>query len=211
MQCRIVSLLVSLFAAVILCGCAKSDSNPAAPGSALQIWPDAINNQWIMKYSEIDSRTDSLAFVRYETYHIDKDSIIGGMTWRIGRGGNFGPPFMANLSGGLWVRGEGGESYLYFPFPAKAGDTWRIVRGEPGYGYDTLYCSVRSLGESVSVTAGSFSCIAYRFRTPEGDAEWVFRLVPGVGPVTMEYSMIHPLTGKWVTTGRWELEDYTVK
>ncbi len=90
-------------AALILEGCSKSDSNPAAPGSVLQIWPLAKGNRWTLDRYDYDSRTGQLEWAGMETFRIEDDTLLDGVLWYEGSGSEAGFSLMANLAEGCWI------------------------------------------------------------------------------------------------------------
>lgn len=192
----------------LLGGCSKEASNPAAPGSAPQIWPLAVGNRWTMDYYRYNSRIDELQYLGIQAYRIGRDTLLDGIRWYEGSGSDVGFELMANFADGFWIRLDPEGLFPVFPYPAMPGSTRRIITGDARFGFDTTLCTVLSISESVTVPAGTFSCISYQFRDPGGNALLVYRLALGVGPVAEEYTLKRPWDGRMVLVEKWELVDY---
>ncbi len=203
---NIPGLLFLACAAALVGGCAKSDSNPSAPGSALQIWPLALGNEWNLKVFRYNVRTGGMEYVKDEIYRVYKTLLIGGVTWYEGDGSEVGFAFMTNLANGLWVQPETSSYLLLLPYPALAGQTSRFINRTETHGSDTLYCTVQSVNERVTVPAGTFSCVTYQYTNSTGDAALVYRMSPGIGIVSADFMQDLSYEGKMIVTERRELQ-----
>lgn len=159
-------------------------ANPAtefcAPCGKL-IWPFSIGDEWTHEHQVLDStgtviQRDTMVLV------VDKDTVVQGSTWFLltinGLRDDEMEPWQ-NRSDGVWAW-DGSVAYLAWKYPAMAGEVYLM-------GADSVI--IESIDEVVTVPAGTFVCVDYRWPGARGDSSRVYQnhhFAPGIGWVFSE-------------------------
>ena len=170
MKLHALSLIV---AAMTLSACARS-TEPVDPVGV--IMPLAVGNKWIAEYLEYND--GGVSRRRLDTTSVERDTVIDGeLRYMISVATGY-----VNRDDGLYMWGldrQLGSPVLFFKYPASVGDE---IRPSSHAGDSVwLVIRVRSVNESVTVPAGTFSCYHYVFATNTGQEISRSYLAPNVG------------------------------
>lgn len=123
------------------------------------IFPLAVNNEWVYQETIFDSNGVVSRQNNYSTA-IVKDSIRLGEKVFIDQSGFI----YVNRTDGLWYLNDGinrNEQLLAFKYPCKIGDTFPGSHFNYNGEKDLVTMTVVSLNESITVPAGTYTCIKY--------------------------------------------------
>jgi hypothetical protein len=202
-------LLSAVFLSVLMiCACSKKDSNPVTPGAPTTVFPLAVGNQWIMQGYIFDVASNALKMAGKDTLTVGRDTTIQGETWYSQGDGTY----MSNRTGGLWQYNADYGRQLYFKYPAQVNDTYSMISGDAVNGFDTASVKVISINQSITVPAGTFSCISYQWiaKNIQG-ARITYQVAPGKGPVYYQMEGVNPLNSQWMIYIKSELIRYSIK
>ena len=171
---RFISALLLVIA--VLCGC-DDDDEVTNPPAAKSLWPLKVGNEWTYENQVLDPAG---AVLQYDTtvFQVAKDTVVEGATWYIltlngARDSEVLP--CRSRSDGVWAW-DGASAFLFWKYPAAVGDSWIIL---------TDTAAIEAVGESVTVPAGTFTCVNYKW-TGSRDPDRVYQyhyMSPGVGRV----------------------------
>lgn len=192
-----------LLVVVVSSGCPDNDKS-STPLSVMEIWPLKVGNQWVLEEQILDSGGNVL---HYDTtaLSIIKDTTIQAGTWYVlAENGVEDPevPPIQSRGDGLWIW-NGSAALLQFKYPAEIGDTYMC-------GSDTT--TIESLHDSLSVPAGIFVCVNYRWGEDDGPGR-IYQyhyLSPGIGVVKYE-EYYRTIGGFEYVESRTVLISYTVQ
>lgn len=153
-------LIISAFLFSVIQGCDKSATIVDPPVSTDVIFPLAVNNEWVYTKKYFDT-TGAISSQSNTTLSIVKDSVRLGEKIYV----NNQSVYFVNRTDGFWIfdiTGKSDNQYLLLKYPCKLNETYN--------GAPTIYrngvpnvatVTVASLNESVTVPAGTFTCIKY--------------------------------------------------
>jgi len=163
--------------ALALSACIFGSDDDNGGGSAADYLPLTEGNMWRLTAGQLLS-------VRWDVYG---DSTSNGVTWHgmrifISQGEAFMQALTgdaAHVDGEIIFKADGVGEGVFLREPVEAGQSWTDEWGST---------EILSVGETVSVPAGSFSdVVKVKKETPEGDQIYYF--AKGVGPVKAEFTI----------------------
>ena len=169
-------LIVSLTLLNYSCNENSTDSN-----SSDSLIPFKLNNSW--EYSHFIYDTSGNVMGTFTaTERIIKDTIISDIHfYKYDNSARH----LTSKQDGIWmyfISDTGvGESSLYYKFPCKAGDIYNVTIGRP-----PAVASVLSTNDTVTVEAGTFNCILYRFEFDIDHFSNTY-IAPGIGIIKHEF------------------------
>jgi hypothetical protein len=195
--------LLALIAVTAAAALIRCDENTVTNtyGDGRFIMPLALGNMWSHEVVTTDSYSGDV-WIDTCVQSVSGVTLIDNVRWYdlVSPCGKVGQK--ANLSDGLWTRLGPDEIYLIAKYPANVGDEWT----RPGS--STRYL-VASLDTKVSVPAGEFSCVVYRWSDePNHYFGGSYYYSPGVGMIRSVY-WLEGYSG--VTTTVSSLIEYSVR
>lgn len=159
----------------VVAGCSKSDDNQDQPPATPSLIPLQIGNNWNYR----STMQDTVITTHFNT--VIGDTSIRDEDWFIMTYDNQVSVLLNNRSDGLWFwnnsKSTMGTSILYYRYPVPAGTEY--------YTTDSVFVSVVSVNESVTVPMGTFSCYHYTMKYP-GNAVYQEYYCPGTGLIKLE-------------------------
>jgi hypothetical protein len=158
--------LIAVLTALVLSSC-NSTTEPGGNNLTDVIMPLKVGNLWVYDYIEFDSTgatiatgTDSLGVVGQVT--------IGGSTWYLFSNFSSDTTSVQNRKDGIYSVFEGKEWHVYL-YPTKPGDRLYTRNDTVDDGDRVIleYTDVETINSSVTVPAGTFSCVKYVNRQEE--------------------------------------------
>ena len=202
------STAVLLLAVLWISSCSKKDSNPVTTNNSTTIFALVIGNQWIYQNYTYDSASGTLILAARDTAKITRDTLIQGEKWFTSGNGSYS----ANRSDGNWEYDTISGMQLNFKYPAQVNDSYKVIIFDSGgHGSDTEKVKVLSINQSVTVPAGTFSCVTYQWSNPTGDAIATFQFAPGIGLVYEQLEEINPANNRMFVFSKMELLSYSLK
>ncbi|MGA9116366.1 MAG: hypothetical protein WB626_06290 [Bacteroidota bacterium] len=159
-------LMILFLLSLLLSACGRDQEPAGPPPAASVILPLASGNSWTYQVISLD--TAGQQHVGGMMLSVGRDTLFGGERWF----GLFPGSWSANRPDGVWQREGEGAPYLFWRFPASAGDSYPV-------GGDSM--TVLSTYQSVAVPHGVHICHVYR----QGSDTYYY-LAPLVGLVKME-------------------------
>jgi hypothetical protein len=206
-QNKIRLLALALLSVLWISACSKTDSNPASPNNSGSLLPLALGNQWIMQTYTYDFASGGMKASSIDTVKFIKDTLIQNEKWYTSGDG----AYTTNRTTGVWQYNAADGMRLYFKYPAQVNDSYMIINGDGVKGYDTMTVKVLSLDQSVTVQAGTFSCITYQWSVPANKGTITYQFAPGKGLVLMQSEGPNPFNNQTITFMKSELMSYTLK
>ncbi len=163
---------------LILVGCGNEGGTGSDTADGDQeIIPLAVGNKWWLTFTEYDSTGSVLQSEKW-TRSIIEDTIIDSHSWFLLQHEypDLGPvayEYLSNQDSGLCVRYTNGDGpYLWYPYPATAGDS--VIP----FGLEVV-----SIDTAISTPAGTRLCYCYGITMPQSsDTLWEYAHVsPGWG------------------------------
>jgi hypothetical protein len=175
------SLLCMAFLIIFASIDCKNNSNPIdnSNNSTSQIIPLNVGNQWMRQITNYDT-TGNMYYSKVDTIQVLRDTTIQSEKWWF-----LGAGIFTNRSDGFYdyESSSPNEISLLFKYPTSTNNTY-TYRGTP--------MKVMSIGDSVSVPAGTFVC--YHFRQGVDSVSYSdFYISPNIGTVKEE--CYNPLSG----------------
>jgi len=165
-----VFLFISIVITCYSCSENSTESNP----NNISLIPFKLNNYWEYAHIIYDSG-GNIIISDSALYKVDKDTFFLNQRYFGYEDSRF---YYTNKNDGLWMYeliGDSVKNGIYLKYPCNVGDSYVFIFGRP------LNVTVTSLNEKVTVEAGTFSCIQYRFRyTPTSPYSYTY-VAPGVG------------------------------
>jgi hypothetical protein len=215
MECimkTITSLVCVLILPVLLLfsGCSEDESNPTPPNTTSVIWPLVIGNTWIMQNYALNPITGQLVLGEPDTTVVSTDTTIQGVKWYILRASGADPGYATNKTDGYWVIDEQMVPRLMLKYPVQVNDSYPVIQTSGGSN-DTSLITVTSVNQSVTVPAGTFTCVTYRMTDAANTMVVTYHLEPNKGPIRMIMEIKNPQTGLMMTMSKSELQSRTLK
>lgn len=164
--------------ALLILGCSNNNKS-LNPSQDKQIWPLKVGNEWTYEDRLLDSAGRTV-HVDTSVFAVIKDTLIQGERWYVFTYNGVRDPegsLGTIRSDGLWTNGP--SEGLVFKYPAAVNDTFMM-------GTDTSI--VESIHDTVTVPAGTFVCINYKWvggSEPNRTHQYHY-MSPGVGFIKAE-------------------------
>ena len=188
MKTKIILLVIIITLTSILGfnSCKKGDS-PTGPTESTFLMPLKVGNKWMYQMKTIDSLKNEKT--KMDSIYIWGDTLLNGDTWYFILHSD---PWL-NRDDGLYSMGMDSSGkpipILSIKYPVNIGDKWTTGPEEEKMNFTLL-----SKGESVTVTAGTFSCYNYQtesvYKDPNGSYSYYTKsfywICPGKGIIKVE-------------------------
>jgi len=189
------NILIVIFLMFSTISCKQEESNPVGSNtnSSKTMFPLAVGNVWTYTYTSYDS----IGNITSQGYSIDtvlSDTTINSEKWyTFGRGS-----FYIAKEGGVWTMPP---EELHFKYSANPGES---------YSASGQTVTVLSISKSVTVPAGTFQCIGYKFQFFPGSQSYAeLYLGAGVGLVSNSFYSAK-VSGEVYKLHSIELQSYTL-
>jgi len=203
---------ISFFALALLSvlwigACSKNDSNPVTPNSSGGVFPLAVGNKWLLQKYTYDNASGGMKASSVDTMKIVQDTLIRNEKWFTTGNGSY----MTNRTGGTWLYDANTSMQLYLKYPAQVDDSYRVIQGDSVNSYDTMLVKMLSINQSVTVPAGTFSCMTYQITYASSKTIRTLQFAPGKGLVFKQTEGENPVNGEVIVLTKSELMSYSVQ
>ena len=202
-------LIIPMLLLTLLVGCSDDSDNPAGPGTPNKLIPLTIGTTLKWQHYSLNLFTGVFSLRDTVSASVKKDSVIGNETWTYISGSTMRGLY-ANRSTGFWGYDDTYGGQLFFKYPAQVNDTYMIFSNDSG-SQDTLIMKVLSTNQSVTVLAGTFSCITYEGTLKSQGLTATYHVAPGIGYVQVNVDAWSSKLGTMIPLDRLNLISYTVK
>jgi hypothetical protein len=192
-------VIPSILAILVVAGpsCHSNDAAPSSPVTSVDvIIPLAVGNEWVAHVASWDS-SGRANVIRIDTARIVRDTTIQLERWFVDNRGNH----VTNRPTGYWVLSNAVAS-MFLKYPVSLNDNYP-------YGNDTI--GVVSRDTSITVPAGTFSCVCYHISYgTQSVARQILLASPNKGIVRREVVARTP-SGREYLESRADLQTFQLK